>query len=287
MEGPTASTSRGPALYHLHIPKTAGTSLHALLAARFPPEAVCPVRSIVDLLRMPADRFRRFDFFSGHLQFGFDLPEMIGRLVRVVTLLRDPIATLLSRYKQVAKEPKDPARPYFDAYCPTLERFVADPLMAAYVANSQARYLGEEERFQDAEARRQLAAAEPGQARRILFEAAIRHHSPDADELLRRARARLAECAVVGIVERMRESIERMSEVFYGPPLELPPWRNRSPDTRTAADLDAATRRRIERLTELDRQLYDEVARSFRRPVEEPRALGPPLAPLDPASRAA
>lgn len=272
MDDLTGSASLGPALYHLHIPKTAGTSLHALLAARFPPELVCPIRPSLELLRLPADEFRRFEFFSGHLQFGYYLPDMLGRLVRVVTLLRDPIAVVLSRFKQVAKEPRDPARAYFDAHCPTLERFVADPLMAAYVANSQTRYLGEEERFQDAEAREQLTLCEPSQRGRILLAAAERHHSPDANELIRRARARLAECAAVGIIERMDRSIERISTVLYGAPLELPPWHNRSPDQRTAEDLDAATRRRLDRLTELDRQLYDEVVRSY-------RGAAPPLTP--------
>jgi hypothetical protein len=143
--------------------------------------------------------------------------------------------------------------------------------MAAYVANSQTRFLAEEERHFDPQVQAELSAAAPDQVRRIVIEAAIRHQADDVDELMRRARTRLAECAVVGVVERMPESIERLSEVLYGPPLELPPRRNCSTDLRTDRDLDAATRRRLDRLTELDRQLYDEALRGFRRGADRGR----------------
>lgn len=262
MDARTAHEAARPALYHLHIPKTAGTSLHALLAGCFPAHAVCPIGPSLELLRIPREEFRRFDFFSGHLQFGLYLQEVLQRPVRVVTFLRDPVTTALSRYKQVCQEPKDPVRPYVDAHCPGVMEFFSDPLMSAYTANSLCRYLAEDERLLDDEARGQIERAGPDEVHEILRAARLRHQSRDADELLQRARQRLDECALVGVVERMEASIERLSQIV-GCPLSSPTQLNRSADARTAGDLPEALRRRLDKLTTLDRQLYDEALARF------------------------
>lgn len=92
MPGSTSETS-DDAVVFLHIPKTGGTSLHGLLLHGFSNDEVCPERfnaleSVVDI--------GRFRFFSGH----FDRASLdsIPRTKRIVTLLRDPRARLLSLY---------------------------------------------------------------------------------------------------------------------------------------------------------------------------------------------
>lgn len=85
-----------PRLVFLHIPKCGGTTLHAALAQHFNPEQTCPER-FNGLRARRLEELAAFSFFSGH----FDLEScqaLFGRDVRIVTLLREPRARLISLY---------------------------------------------------------------------------------------------------------------------------------------------------------------------------------------------
>ncbi|MBJ3776076.1 sulfotransferase family 2 domain-containing protein [Acuticoccus sp. 2012] len=79
----------------LHLPKCAGTSLHALLSNFFKPDEICPHRGDV-ITTVNAETLRRYKFFSGHFtKFGVDA---IPGPKRVITVLRDPYQRILSLY---------------------------------------------------------------------------------------------------------------------------------------------------------------------------------------------
>jgi hypothetical protein len=80
----------------LHIPKCAGTSLHAILSAQ-PDRSLCPERHN-GLANWSPAQLATFDLFSGH----FDIESLnlipAGKR-KIVTLLRDPSRRLISLYR--------------------------------------------------------------------------------------------------------------------------------------------------------------------------------------------
>lgn len=85
-----------PRLIFLHIPKCGGTTLHSILARHFAPDEVCPER-FNGLRARRLEELAGFSFFSGH----HDLEScraLFGQENRIVTLLREPRARLISLY---------------------------------------------------------------------------------------------------------------------------------------------------------------------------------------------
>lgn len=80
----------------LHIPKTAGQSVHAALVNAFGAEAVCPARVNDQLRRMSISELNRYQVFSGH--FDWSLLDCIRGPKYVFTILREPIDRILSFY---------------------------------------------------------------------------------------------------------------------------------------------------------------------------------------------
>ena len=85
-----------PKVIFLHIPKTAGQSVHEFLLANFDRESVCPARVNEQLKLLSAEELNRYQVFSGHFDWSaFDRLE--GERF-VFTVLRDPMERLLSFY---------------------------------------------------------------------------------------------------------------------------------------------------------------------------------------------
>jgi hypothetical protein len=80
----------------LHIPKTAGQSVHQFLVDSFPGARVCPARTNEQLLSIPRRELNGYDIFSGHLDWcALDCVE--GDKF-TFTVLRDPLERILSFY---------------------------------------------------------------------------------------------------------------------------------------------------------------------------------------------
>src|SRR5262245_20698464 len=88
-------TANAP-LYFLHIPKTAGVSIRTLLESRFSPQEVCPVYSPRDLFTARPGSLDGYRLYRAHL--GFTLPAHVSHPLRIVTLLREPVALVVSMY---------------------------------------------------------------------------------------------------------------------------------------------------------------------------------------------
>jgi hypothetical protein len=86
---------RRPVIF-LHIPKTAGQSVHAFMEASFPKEEVCPARENVQLLGMSVPRLRGYRLFSGHLDWA--QLDCVGGAPFIFTILRDPLDRIMSFY---------------------------------------------------------------------------------------------------------------------------------------------------------------------------------------------
>jgi hypothetical protein len=80
----------------LHLPKTAGQSVHLALTHGFGEDRVCPARTNEQLYQMSINELNRYQVFSGHLDWA--MLDCIKGPKYVFTILREPIKRILSFY---------------------------------------------------------------------------------------------------------------------------------------------------------------------------------------------
>lgn len=83
-------------VFFLHIPKTAGQSVHAALVNAYGADAVCPARVNEQLVRLSVRELNRYRVFSGHLDWS--LLDCVRGPRYVFTVLREPRDRILSFY---------------------------------------------------------------------------------------------------------------------------------------------------------------------------------------------
>jgi hypothetical protein len=94
-------------LIFLHIPKAAGTTLHSILASRYPAGSHLSIYDPEQAARMiphwPLARREQIRLLEGHVAFG--LHECLVGETTYITLLRDPIERIISHYYYVRRMP--------------------------------------------------------------------------------------------------------------------------------------------------------------------------------------
>jgi hypothetical protein len=134
--GPLRSTEKG-ALYFLHIPKTAGTSVTKWLTDRFDQGSICPAKNWDQLVMIDPQELATYRLFAGH--FGIDLEPFLQRRITAVTLLRDPLKRTISHYRHVRRDLEHPLHKH--VLHQSFEMFVMDRANWPMIENFQARYL--------------------------------------------------------------------------------------------------------------------------------------------------
>ena len=173
-----------PVILIVHIPKTAGTTLFSTLSNNY------PTRAIRRFDPASPSSFREFEakigprapsVVIGHYTFG--LHRWLPRPACYATMLREPVARVVSHFNHVASCKEDLHRSIFRDY-PTLDRFVD----FEWGADHQTRYLTgwPEDRV----------AADPEEAARRAIEIMERHF------------------AIGGVTERFDESMTLFKRVF-------------------------------------------------------------------------
>ena len=90
-------------LIHVHIPKTAGTSLNTALASHFPTGEVFAQRTVDQLLATPLGRLVSYRFLAGH--WGFSAVELLAfRDPFTFTMSRDPHEHVPSLWRFLRRE---------------------------------------------------------------------------------------------------------------------------------------------------------------------------------------
>lgn len=184
-------------LVFLHHPKTGGTTLHHILINAFDKDEVCPER-FNGLRHYPAGELARYRYFSGH----FDLPsvKLIPGRKKVITMLREPVARLISLYYfQRAHKPE------------TIER---NKLELARLANKYSMadfFCAEEVRYHPAvnnAMTRLLVDTIEGER----WESKAGSALPDSAQFLQPAVRELEALDAFGILERYDDSVELICE---------------------------------------------------------------------------
>src|SRR5436190_12993174 len=97
------------ALIFLHIPKTAGTTLNRIIEWQYNPLSIFTLdpyrfRATAERFKtLPEARRRRFRVVRGHLYYG--LHEFLPQGATYITMLREPVARLLSTYAFILRRP--------------------------------------------------------------------------------------------------------------------------------------------------------------------------------------
>ena len=107
-----SATMDREALIFLHIPKTAGTTLNRIIEWQYSPFAIFTmdpyrIRATPERLkRLPEGRRRRLRVVRGHLFYG--IHEFLPQGATYITMLREPVARVLSAYYFILRRPLHP-----------------------------------------------------------------------------------------------------------------------------------------------------------------------------------
>jgi hypothetical protein len=190
----------------IHIPKTAGMTLSAILEKKFPDSKTCPVRLYPDLVKMSESDIAKYQLFRGHFPY-----EVLASLIKVpfigITVLREPVGRFYSYYKfmkkredfekfpVLAKEIPGVRKMDFAEFCRSDELHVVKDGL-----NQQTRYLC-----------RKIPEM-------IALPYAAEKKQPTSEEV-ERAKARLESLECFGVAERFQEFLFLLSYTFGWEPL--------------------------------------------------------------------
>ncbi|HEY1858215.1 sulfotransferase family 2 domain-containing protein [Acidocella sp.] len=93
-----------PRIIFLHIPKTAGQSVHHFLEFFVPPDRISPARVNEQLIMMSIDEMRQYQLFSGHMDWS--LLDCLDGPKFTFTILREPVSRIISFYLYLLREAK-------------------------------------------------------------------------------------------------------------------------------------------------------------------------------------
>ena len=226
-------------LIFTHMPKAAGTSLVAAIKRQYKNPKVLdlgrhPVKKYVDQYSTLLEEERaNIDLVVGHYPFG--LHSLIPRPCVYITMLREPIARVVSHYYQVLRDPSHYA--YERGFSPkmSLYEYVESGVAEEEISNGQTRFM-----------------------------AGLR---PDADNMLDSAIQNGEACyKVVGIAEQFDQSLMLMRRELNW---QLPVYHSRHVYGQERAANSEKAIKAIKRKNELDLQLYEHFANRFQDEIDK------------------
>lgn len=90
------------AVFFIHIPKTGGTTLQAVLENGYPSRLVCPAQIQPEFELIPEEKLAQYRLFAGHY---WGLLEKLPEKPIVIAWLRKPLPRAVSMYKHILRDP--------------------------------------------------------------------------------------------------------------------------------------------------------------------------------------
>ncbi len=245
----------------LHVQKTGGATLTGVLANRF------AASDCLELYTGPTPDLSELDrlrYVSGHVDVSF-----IDRFPRppfVIVVLRDPIDRALSAYAYTRSFP-------LDYQVPSVPRI--NPSPEADRIGQEWWRLARECELDD------LISRAPEVAREFLGNRQARALAakPAGEETLSEALEGLERCDLVGLTERLDESVDWLTRRLGWQDLRPLPRTNVTGPRLRRDQLPAATLETLAKFTEIDRELHRRGVERFERQLTEWEALRDPRDP--------
>lgn len=238
-------------VYFLHIEKTAGLSLTSFLDNQFPANTIYQhhYRHIPSL---PREQMAEYRLIRGH--YTYALHTLLPRKPRYITMLRDPIARVISHYQHALRDPSYYLYNHVHSKDLSLLDFVLDPTTHHVASNWQTRCVALDTDLGN------LAQQCPEE----IFDQCIDSVATTLpnDEILEIAKQHLDEFMFVGITERFEESLAILTYLLGSAPAYAPRI-NVAPKTLSQTEAPLETRKVIAEHNQLDLALYEDAIGRF------------------------
>lgn len=242
MSAPHSHLQR-PVVVFVHLPKTGGTTLKWIITEQLGADRVFDVRRgpirnrLEELAQMSPQERGRYDAVIGHMPFG--VGRLLERPCLYVTLLRDPVERVVSDYFFVRRAQDHPLHAKIVSGQLDLAEFAA-----THVDNMMVRRLDDFD----------LLGSESYWVER--------RREPASGDMLEQALSNLRDCHVVGLCERLEDSVFLMCRKL-GWPLRPVPVLNRTDERPSLDRIDPAVLETIRGRSVADRALYDAARSRF------------------------
>ena len=231
-------------LVFFHLPRTAGRTLIRILEKQFPANLVCPAHEMHEYMHLESvGTLCGYRFYRGH--FGINILRKINSDADLITILREPVARVLSSYRYMHSLPIP-----FEEHSlnPHVARIRSDVQLAHDCSPDQffARILAQG-RLSFFNQMTVLLGYGRG------WELDALRPPLMTDELVEKAKANLEKFSFVALTERFSESVRSLERMFGWQPSEIGRLNASSPlDSVIDHDLLAW----LENLTRFDHALY-------------------------------
>jgi Galactose-3-O-sulfotransferase len=130
-------------LIFLHVPRTAGSTLHRILARQYPPETVHTEElfmpsEVEAFAARPEETRARIRLLKGHMAFG--LHQVLPGPSRYFSMVRDPVDRLVSYYYYIRRRPADALHRMMMENDLDLAAFVTSGIARDHTDNSFVRF---------------------------------------------------------------------------------------------------------------------------------------------------
>ncbi len=222
-------------LYFCHIPKTAGMTFRTIIEDQFHCDDVCPATLNAQLAKLSPTDLQRYRLFRGHLGFS-NLPDLlVNQRVINITILREPVARVISHYDYIRRMPGDPH--YAAVKDMTLEEFAQRLTAGKLGKNIQTYHVAKTTQFN-------------------LDKLSV-------SETLELAKNSLDDFGFVGLVERFQDSLFLLSYIFGWKPILNSRKENAAKVKKPINEISEQTIAVIKENSQLDAEIYRHAAEIF------------------------